>query len=251
VFLDHGLPGSRLLCPSGEQTRAAGVRLVVADRPGYGRSDPKPRRAVSDWPADVVALANHLGIDRLALLGWSGGGPHTLACASEIPERLTACVLVCPSGPPEELTELFDIDGSIKLVYDTALRDRTEAEAGVAAFTSGYAENPKRFADEARELGDAMWAQTEFATNFYDHTVEAFAQGIDGFAQDVVATRSPWGFRVSDVAFPVILFHGGPRPADDRPRGHVLRRDAPVREGDSSSRRASHLHLHTLGADPQ
>lgn len=209
VFLDHGLPGSRLLCPSDEQTRDAGVRLIVADRPGYGRSDAKPCRAVSDWPADVVALADYLGIDRFALLGWSGGGPHALACASQIPERLAACALVCPAAPPQELTELFELDGSIKLVYETAARDRAEAEAGVAAFTSGYAENPRSFGDAARELGGSMWADEEFSRNFYDHTVEAFVQGIDGFAQDVVATYSPWGFRVSDVAAPVTLFTAG------------------------------------------
>ena len=89
----HGNPGSRLdFAPDryDEALRAAGVRFIGTDRPGFGLSDPKPGRGHADWPADVSALADSLGLDRFAVLGYSRGGRYALACAALIPERLTA-----------------------------------------------------------------------------------------------------------------------------------------------------------------
>jgi pimeloyl-ACP methyl ester carboxylesterase len=89
----HGNPGSRLDFASercNEALRAVGVRFIGVDRPGYGLSDPKPGRGHADWPEDVSRLADALGLDRFAVLGFSRGGRYALACAALIPERLTA-----------------------------------------------------------------------------------------------------------------------------------------------------------------
>src|SRR5439155_545207 len=71
LFLFHGAPFSRLFCPDEPATIAAGVRLVTVDRPGIGRSDVLEARSWGDWPADVVALADALGIDRFAAVAES------------------------------------------------------------------------------------------------------------------------------------------------------------------------------------
>ena len=89
VFFFHGTPHSRLWCPDEAVTRAAQVRLVTVDRPGIGRSDVLRSRTFGDWPADVVALADTIGVERFAVLGWSSGGPYAAACAALIPGRLT------------------------------------------------------------------------------------------------------------------------------------------------------------------
>jgi pimeloyl-ACP methyl ester carboxylesterase len=78
VFL-HGSPGSRLLCPDEQATRAADVRLLTIDRPGYGRSDPRPSSALLDWPDDYVELADRLRLPPCPVIGWSGGGDQILA----------------------------------------------------------------------------------------------------------------------------------------------------------------------------
>ena len=96
VFLLHGTPGSRL----GPHPRPAvlhrlGVQLIAFDRPGYGESDRLEGRRVADAAADVLAIADAYGLDKFAIVGRSGGGPHALACAALLPERLTrAAVLV-------------------------------------------------------------------------------------------------------------------------------------------------------------
>ena len=89
VFVLHGSPSSGMLYPPNVEDAAAhGLRLVSYDRPGYGGSTPHPGRRVADAAADVGAIADHLGLDRFAVWGHSGGGPHALACAALAGERL-------------------------------------------------------------------------------------------------------------------------------------------------------------------
>src|SRR5947208_15844339 len=101
LFLFHCAPFSRLFCPDEPATIAAGVRLVTVDRPGIGRSDVLEARSWGDWPADVVALADALGIDRFAVVGWSYGGNYAAACAALIPSRVTAAGAASPRPLPE------------------------------------------------------------------------------------------------------------------------------------------------------
>lgn len=82
-----------------EMATHAGVRLISPDRPGIGRSDPKPSRALIDWPSDVAALADSLGLDRFGVLGWSAGGPYAAACAYALPERVAVATLVASAIP--------------------------------------------------------------------------------------------------------------------------------------------------------
>ena len=102
VFHFHGHGSSRLeALMLEEQASALGLRVIALDRPGIGRSDPKSGDRLLDWPADVAAAANSLGIEKFAVQGMSAGGPYALACAHIIPERLTACALVSAVPPPE------------------------------------------------------------------------------------------------------------------------------------------------------
>lgn len=79
-----------------------GVRLIAADRPGFGRSSPQPGRTIGDWPADLAALADHLGLERFHLLGVSGGAPFALAAAIALPHRVLGLGLACGLGSLEQ-----------------------------------------------------------------------------------------------------------------------------------------------------
>lgn len=101
VFVFHGGVGSRGFGLLFEEAAAdLGVRIISPDRPGYGRSDPQPDRTLLDWPADVSALGDSLGLDAFCLLGVSGGGPWAAACAFALPDRLRSVGLASPVGPP-------------------------------------------------------------------------------------------------------------------------------------------------------
>jgi len=103
VLLFPGVPGSRLQGhPDRSIAAALGARLIGIDRPGYGLSDVQPGRTILDWPDDVEALADYLGMERSAVISISGGGPYAAACAWKIPQRLTTVALVSAMGPPDD-----------------------------------------------------------------------------------------------------------------------------------------------------
>ena len=100
LFLFHGVPGSRLgLHHTDGPAKERSVRVVCPDRPGVGRSDPHPERTILDYAADVKALADAMGFERFAVLGYSGGGPYALACGAKLPERVSAVGIMAGVGP--------------------------------------------------------------------------------------------------------------------------------------------------------
>lgn len=89
-----GAPTSRLRMAYLEDSfRAERIRVVCPDRPGYGGSSPRPGRSFTDWPGDVRALADALGLERFILAGHSSGGPYVVACLALLPERVSAGII--------------------------------------------------------------------------------------------------------------------------------------------------------------
>jgi pimeloyl-ACP methyl ester carboxylesterase len=100
VFHFNGSGGSRLERPADLNILTAlGIRYISTDRPGHGNSSLKQDRELLDWPNDVAAIADDLGIDKFHVLGWSAGGPHALACAYKIPERVISGAIVSGLAP--------------------------------------------------------------------------------------------------------------------------------------------------------
>ncbi len=96
VLYFHGSPSSRLepLFFHADLLERYQLRIIAPDRPGMGGSTFQPGRSFSQWPADVVALANALQMERFAVMGNSGGGPYVAVCASRIPQRIRSAVIV-------------------------------------------------------------------------------------------------------------------------------------------------------------
>src|SRR5690348_15789794 len=94
VLFQHGFMACRL---TGRP--APGARVITIDRPGIGGSTAWPGRTLLDWPADVAAVADHLGLDRFAVLGHSGGGPYAAACAARLGDRVSALGIACGFAP--------------------------------------------------------------------------------------------------------------------------------------------------------
>ena len=134
VFYFHGMPSSRLFIPDPDAAVDEHVRVIAPDRPGMGGSDPQPGHVVADWPADVVELADSLGLDRFSVVGWSAGAPYAFACAALIPERLTAAAGTTSAAAmryliPED-PELGDslLDDDDRAVLDGLSQGREAAE---------------------------------------------------------------------------------------------------------------------------
>jgi pimeloyl-ACP methyl ester carboxylesterase len=100
VFWLHGSPGSRFSRHYDESEYSrAGARVITYDRPGYGASDRDPGRRVVSCVGDVAAIADALGIERFAVTGGSGGGPHALAVAARLADRVTRAACSVTPAP--------------------------------------------------------------------------------------------------------------------------------------------------------
>lgn len=216
IFYFHGSPSSRIesaVYVSDEILQTLNVRLIVPDRPGIGLSDFQPDRRILDWPPDVLALADHLNIERFAVLAYSLGGPFGAACAFAIPERLTKAGIV--SG-----MALFTKPELVKNVNEGTRRflnlPREKPWASrlflwMLGSTARFA--PNRLIAQASSLlpepdREIIRSEPEMQRNFVRGVREAFRQGVRGAYHESLLTISDWGFHLEDIQAPVLLWHG-------------------------------------------
>jgi pimeloyl-ACP methyl ester carboxylesterase len=215
VFLLHGTPGSRL----GPHPRPAvlhrlGVRLISFDRPGYGGSDRMEGRRVADAAGDVLAIADAYGLQEFAVVGRSGGGPHALACAALLPERMTrAAVLVSLAPRGADGLDWFDGMAQSNVIEFTAASNGYE---GIAAHTKAAADAIRadpasviaRIHSELPDTDRRVMSDRGIRSKLIETYAEAMRSSDYGWTDDVLAFCSPWGFDPAAVTVPVLLWHG-------------------------------------------
>lgn len=203
----HGAPTSRLdLVGMEDAFRSAGVLVVSADRPGYGGSSPQPGRRLSDWPGDVVELADHLGLGRFAVVGLSAGGPYAAACAASLSDRLLGAGIVAgvtDMNWPPAWDHYPEPEAAVRRVGD---------ESAVFDWCSEqYGPDGSRYLDGAGDLAPAdmaMFEDQDAAAGFFATVTEAFLQGVRGFAQDITVQSRGWSFDPAAISVPVAVLHG-------------------------------------------
>ena len=215
VLFHTGTPGGLVPYQIGFEAAARrGVRLIQYGRPGYGDSTRQPGRSVADCIPDVVAIADALDVERMFVVGWSGGGPHALACAALLPERVISCATIASVAPvdaegldwlagmgPENIEEF-----GLTREGPAVLRPHLERQA--AAF--GAVTGPE-VADALGGLIDDVdrGALTgEFAEYMAASLREALRTGIWGWFDDDFAFDRDWGFDLKAIAIPVTIWQG-------------------------------------------
>jgi pimeloyl-ACP methyl ester carboxylesterase len=232
VFLFHGLPGSRLQRPTDEAAALQlGARLIAVDRPGFGRSDFLIDRGLPDWPRDVAALADALGIEHFAVAGISAGGPYALACAWRLPERVTVAAVAsspCPTYLPGVLNGMIR---SNQIVIRTAQRTPPRLAPQIARLIDTITgRNPKLIAalvfglvstpltDEER----IALARPEIQDMYLESVLEAYRNGWRGHAWELIVLNRPWGFALEQIRVPIYLWHGEADQLVPPVMGHYL-----------------------------
>ena len=212
VFYFHGTPGSRLYRhPDPTIIDSLSVRLITTDRPGYGLSDPQPKRTLLDWPDDVAALADALDIDRFAVVGASGGGPYVAACAYKIPDRLTRVAMVS-SGGPIDTPGAEDGLASGRRSGFWVVKNTPWLLRPLIWLLRNPGRDPERFADEYEagfpESDLTLYNQPDMRAIRIASYAESARQGVGGFAQDLQVFARPWGFPLAEIDIEVNLWHG-------------------------------------------
>ena len=215
VVFHTGTPSGGLLFDGWVQAGVArGIRHVAYSRPGYGASDRRPGRTVADCAQDVAAVADELGIGRFYAVGWSGGGPHALACAALLGDRVVAAATLAGVAPyrAEGLNWLAGMG-------DENVAEFAAAEAGESALTEFLEAAAEEIvgaeADQLREalgglLTDVDREALTGAVGKYmvQSTDVGLGSGISGWLDDDLAFIADWGFELGAIAAPVTIWQG-------------------------------------------
>jgi pimeloyl-ACP methyl ester carboxylesterase len=214
VFYFHGLPGSRLEAALLDgPARQRGLRIIAPDRPGFGLSDFQPGRTIADWPRDIAALADALGLDRFAVVANSGGGPYGAACARYLPNRVRGLALVCGLGPLEAPGALAAMAPWPRLVFETARRSPRLLKRLVrsAVFCIRRFPGPllSVMALKASAADRSVLARGDVRRLLGESFREAVRQGERGGILELQLLTRPWGFRLEEIAMEVAIWYGG------------------------------------------
>lgn len=197
LFFLHGTPGGRLLRSVGGEYERRGIRAITYDRPGYGRSTRQPGRLVRDAATDVQVIADHLTIGTFAVVGVSSGGPHALAVAAGLPDRVTRCATIKGLGPPDA-PDLDFFDG---------MSPEELAEWKTVAFGEEY--NQRQFYRDTLAFIDFLETVTDIPAHIRDMLVEAvrdaLAPGPGGLFDDYGAVSQSWGSDLGAISCPVTV----------------------------------------------
>lgn len=216
VYYHHGSPGCGLLAPGWVGDAASrGLRLIGHSRPGYGGSDRLPGRSVGQVATDVAAVLDHLGVGRFATWGLSGGGPHALACAALLPDRVVAAASVSGVAP-------YGVEGldwtagmgelNVQEFQQTLAGDEAAVLASADAMAADLREGgPEQVAQALATLlspVDAALVAGPFGEFVAASMVEGLARSGAGSADDDLAFSRPWGFDVGSIKVPVQIWQG-------------------------------------------
>ena len=209
VMYTAGTPVSGLAGGSYDETaRASGLRWISPDKPGYGGSDYQRNRSLLSWADDLAALADHLGLDRFALAGESGGGPHTLAAALRLGGRVSVAALIAGTGAPLDPAERAGQQARIRC-YGWLARNAPALNAVPLTVMRWSLANPaRRERSLRREMAAAPEAKHAGLRIEFEAVADALRQGTRGAVQELALSRPPWPFPLSEIKTPVHLWHG-------------------------------------------
>ncbi len=215
----HGGIVSRHDIASADTAAAAlGIRIVSPDRPGVGGSDPLPGRSLLDWPADLEAVADELGLERFTVHGWSMGGQYALALAHALPDRVSRLAVVAgvlPLDDPGVRAGLSRVDRRLTFL---SCRLPTIGALTFAGMREVAQRTPHGFArSSARATGPADAAIIDGDPLAYAGTVVEALRRPRGAVEEYRVFAAPWGFAPEDVSTPARVWWG----EEDRlvPRG--------------------------------
>ena len=187
--------------------RAAGLRWISPDKPGYGGSDYHRGRTVVSWSDDLAALAAQLGLDQFALAGESGGGPFTLVAAHQLAKQVIVAALISTAGP---------YDPEVRADQKPSVRIRGWFARNAPAFNAipiarmrwqlnSEAKRERLLRRDMATRPEAIHASLRIEI---DAVTDALRQGTRAAVQETVLTRRPWPFPLSEVSTPVHVWSG-------------------------------------------
>jgi pimeloyl-ACP methyl ester carboxylesterase len=215
VLAHAGTPGSSMLYgPHVRDAEEKGIRLFSYDRPGYGSSTRNKGRSVADCAQDVAAVCDALGIERFCVRGISGGGPHALATAALLPDRVAAAAALAPPAPFDaDGLDYYEGMGELNIEGHHALLEGEEAHLAVLERDRAelLAASPEQLVEVLKTLlgpADLEVLTGRIAVFLLESARAGVERSLDGWFDDEVALARPWGFDLASIRVPVLHWQG-------------------------------------------
>jgi len=221
VFYFHGIPTSRLdVLFLLKKISSTHLQMIGVDRPGFGLSTFAPNRKVSDFAADVSFLANHLGVDRFALLGVSGGGHYVITCAALLKERVTRAVVISGASLPIDTKGMFRMNkwgfrlGTIPIIGEWLVKQQMKAILTMAKDPDAFikSKSGKRMLKNFPEDQAKLFLNPEFRDAICRTMAEFYRQGSDSIkahVQEAKFMKKGWEVDLSQIPSGLVyIWHG-------------------------------------------
>jgi pimeloyl-ACP methyl ester carboxylesterase len=213
LLFHHGTPSSAVPLRAFERAaHARGLRFVTYSRPGYAASTRRPGRAVADAADDALAILDHLGATRCLTAGFSGGGPHALATAARLPERVAGALSIAGFMPHGNAFTAGMSQANID-EYELAARGeaalRPELEPAQQLFAKVDAVSVREALAPVLSEVDYQAMTGELATDVAASIAAGMRTSADGWIDDDLALVKPWGIAVEEITVPVFVWQGG------------------------------------------
>ncbi|MDH4352756.1 MAG: alpha/beta hydrolase [Actinomycetota bacterium] len=215
LVMHHGTPSdATTFADWHEACVSRRLRLVCVSRPGYATSTRLPGRLVANAAQDTADVLDLLGCDAFLTAGWSGGGPHALACAALLEDRCVGAATLAGVGP-YGVPDLDFLDGMGAENVD----EFGAAVAGEPALRDWFAQFGEPFrtvtGDDIVAAFGGLVPQVDkdvltggYADQMAAQTRRALAQGFDGWLDDDLAFTRDWGFDLGHITVPVTVWQG-------------------------------------------
>lgn len=216
IFAFHGTPGSRVWLPGDDEiAKANGVRLITVDRPGYGNSDQKPGRTFVQFSDDIKELSKVLNLNKFSVVGASGGGVYSAACAHGLPNLVHKAGLISTvdefenGKPPKEMVFVNRIVFILYPRFRWLLKyflngQKNTIDKTPNKYVESIRKNTKHLCESDREI----IAVKENAEAILIQMEEAFKNGVAGAITEIGLFCNEWGFDPGKIQIPVELWHG-------------------------------------------
>lgn len=215
VLAHNGTPGSSVLYEAHlADAERKGLRLFSYDRPGYGGSTRAKGRSIADCAGDVATVCDALGVGRFCVWGISGGGPHALATAALLPDRVAAAAVLASTAPFEaEGLDFYEGMGEQNIEEFGSIFEGEEAHRAVAERDRAelLGVSPEQLVEAVKTLlgpADVEVLNGRLAAHVLETISAGIEASVDGWLDDDVAFVNPWGFDFDTIVAPVLHWHG-------------------------------------------
>lgn len=213
VFYSHGFPASRIEAAVAHRVaKDFGLTIVALDRPGFGGSDWYAHRQFEDWATDVELVANHLNVEKFAILGVSGGTPTAVAAAARLTDRVTSLGIVSGIGP---LHDPHSFDGMN--IANRGLLKLAQVSPSFGRWSIGTIAGMWRVAPALADLwfglllpavDKAIVTRRDVGVVLAKNIRESLSQGVRGAVTEFMLLTTDWRPLLAEVRVPTTIWHG-------------------------------------------